>query len=159
MENKEYLMVVTVENRPAVLNRITSPFLKRHINLESLNIQETEVKGLSKIAMKVITSHYIVERVALQLDSMYDVSQVCIYEADGLLTKELALFKLPAAEVSELIEQYKDSFDLRIAMRAEEYTIVELSDSLEQVDRFVEILKSKNLLKEYSRSTNVSIPL
>ena len=53
---REYIVVAFVNNQISVLNRITSAYLKRHINIESLNVSESYIKlnNLTKREYEVI---------------------------------------------------------------------------------------------------------
>ena len=47
--------VVTVEDLPGVLNRISSPFRRRGFNIESLTVGHTERPGVSRMTFVVLT--------------------------------------------------------------------------------------------------------
>ena len=52
---KEYIVIAFTENQIGVLNRITALYLRRKINIESLKVSESSIKGIS---MFVISAFY-----------------------------------------------------------------------------------------------------
>ena len=47
MGKQWYTISVYSENHVGLLNRISGIFLKRHINIESLNVSKSEIEGVS----------------------------------------------------------------------------------------------------------------
>ena len=52
---KRHTFVVTVEDVPGVLNRISSLFRRRGFNIESLTVGHTERPGVSRMTFVVLT--------------------------------------------------------------------------------------------------------
>ena len=46
---KSFTISVYTENNIGLLNRISSIFQRRHINIESLNTSKSEIEGVSKV--------------------------------------------------------------------------------------------------------------
>ena len=53
MEEKKYTISVLTEDKPGLLNQITIIFNRRKINVESLNVSSSEVKGVSRYTIVV----------------------------------------------------------------------------------------------------------
>ena len=70
---REYIVVANVNNQISVLNRITSVYLKRHINIESLNVSESYIKGISTVVISAITSTDITQKIVNQLDNIIQI--------------------------------------------------------------------------------------
>ena len=51
MENKTFTISVYSENNVGLLNRISVIFLKRHINILSLNVSESEIENVSRFVI------------------------------------------------------------------------------------------------------------
>jgi acetolactate synthase I/III small subunit len=47
------ILILTVNNRPGVLNRITNLFSKRNYNIESITVGASEQEGVSRITVVV----------------------------------------------------------------------------------------------------------
>ena len=61
---KRHTFVVTVEDVPGVLNRISSLFRRRGFNIESLTVGHTERPGVSRMTFVVLTDEAGAERFA-----------------------------------------------------------------------------------------------
>ena len=52
-EKQLYTVSVYTENNIGLLNRISAIFQRRHINIESLNISVSEIKGVSRFTILI----------------------------------------------------------------------------------------------------------
>ena len=52
---KAHTFIVTVEDQPGVLNRVSSLFRRRGYNIESLTVGRTERPGVSRMTIVVMT--------------------------------------------------------------------------------------------------------
>ena len=59
-------LVVQVENKPGVLNRVASLFRRRGFNIESLTVGHTEKLGVSRMTIVVDTDEAGADRVVAQ---------------------------------------------------------------------------------------------
>ncbi len=85
----EYIVVVFVNNQISVLNRITSTYLKRGLNIESLNVTESFVKGISTVIITSVTTKESVGRIVNLLENMIDVLYASCYEQNELKQREM----------------------------------------------------------------------
>ena len=60
---KPHTFVVTVEDQPGVLNRVSSLFRRRNYNIESLTVGHTERPGVSRMTVVVRTDDAGAQRV------------------------------------------------------------------------------------------------
>lgn len=93
---QEYIVIAFTENQIGVLNRITGLYLRRKINIESLKVSESSIKGISMFVISAFTTHEIIERLVKQLRNIIDVIQVEFYSNEELITQEIALYKISA---------------------------------------------------------------
>lgn len=82
MENKEYIVVAFANNQISVLNRITAAYLKRNINIESLNVSQSFTKGVSMVVISARTPADTIERIVNQLANIVDIVNVNYYPVD-----------------------------------------------------------------------------
>lgn len=159
MEKKEYIVVAYVNNQVSVLNRITAAYLKRHINIESLNVSESTVKGVSKVVISAITTRNTIEMIVNQMDNSLDVLNVSYHEPEELINKELALYKVSAEILTE--RKYIDYLTERAGARIVEvnnengYVIVEKTGSRKELESLKTKIERIGMLTGYSRSGNV----
>ena len=156
-EKREYIVVAFVNNQVSVLNRITAAYLKRHINIESLNVSESFIKGISTVVISAITTKATTEMIVNQMANSVDVINVNYYLPDELIYKELALYKISVDILSD--KRYFDSIlnssNGRVIEINPEYVIIEKSGSRKELEHLKEKLEGRNLLTGYSRSGNV----
>ena len=91
---KEYIVIAFTENQIGVLNRITALYLRRKINIESLKVSESSIKGISMFVISAFTTQEVIDKLAKQLRNIVEVIQVEYYSNDELITQEIALYKL-----------------------------------------------------------------
>jgi acetolactate synthase-1/3 small subunit len=79
---------------PGMLNRVTIIFTRRKINIESLNVKESEVKGISKFKIVVNTSEAQIIKVTKQLEKQVDVLKAHYHSESDMLLQDLAVSQL-----------------------------------------------------------------
>lgn len=147
-------MIAFVNNQISVLNRITSSYLKRHINIESLNVSESFIKGISTVVISANTSVDTIDKIVNQLSNNIDIIYVDYYLQDDLIYKELGLYKIAADILDErsYFEYILNRSNGRIIEINNEYIIMEKSGTRMELEKLKEELEKKNVLTCYSRS-------
>ena len=69
MEDKTFTISVYSENNVGLLNRISGIFLKRHINILSLNVSESEIENVSRFIIVVNTTEKWVQNIIKESQS------------------------------------------------------------------------------------------
>ena len=94
MEKQWYTISVYSENQVGLLNRISGIFLKRHINIESLNVSKSEIEGISKFTIVVYTAEETTRRIVDQIEKQIDVVKAFYHTDDETIYQESAIFKI-----------------------------------------------------------------
>ncbi|MCJ8289755.1 MAG: acetolactate synthase small subunit [Crocinitomicaceae bacterium] len=89
MKEKRFKLSVFTENMPGMLSRITIIFTRRKINIESLNVSESEVKGISRFKIVVHTSEEQIIKITKQLEKQVDVLKANYYSESDMLLQGL----------------------------------------------------------------------
>ena len=82
MAPTKHILLALVEDKPGVLNRMASVFRRRGFNIQSVNVLETietedsERPGLTRVAIVVSGSASILGQVKKQLEKIVDVVKV-----------------------------------------------------------------------------------
>jgi acetolactate synthase-1/3 small subunit len=154
---REYIVVAFVNNQISVLNRITSAYLKRHINIESLNVSESYIKGVSTVVISAITTKETTEMIVNQLGNAIDILNVQFYLQEELVYKEMALYKVSARIVDNRrrFDYILNSSNGRVIEINSEFLILEKSGSRTELEKLRDKLDSMNMLSGFSRSGNV----
>jgi acetolactate synthase-1/3 small subunit len=72
-KGKEYTISIFSENQAGVLNRITSVFVRRKINIESLKVSETSKPGISKFTIAASIPEGAVDLLVHQIEKIVEV--------------------------------------------------------------------------------------
>src|ERR1700733_1483171 len=89
-------LVVQVENKPGVLNRVASLFRRRGFNIESLTVGRTERAGVSRMTLVVRTDEDAARRLEANLYKLVNVLAVEDVTHAPTVVRELALIKVRA---------------------------------------------------------------
>ncbi|MFC2041627.1 acetolactate synthase small subunit, partial [Chloroflexota bacterium] len=100
MAATEHTIVALVEDKPGVLNRMSSLFRRRGFNIESIAVGHSEVPHLSRMTIVVDGTTTSVEQVRKQLDKVIDVVRVSDITGDNIIARELALIKVKATSAT-----------------------------------------------------------
>ena len=68
MEQKLFTLQVYTENIAGILNQITAVFTRRQINIESLNVSPSSIKGVHKYTITAYSDEEMMKKVLHVLD-------------------------------------------------------------------------------------------
>ena len=107
-----HTLVALMEDKPGVLNRVSSLFRRRNYNIESLTVGHSETPGISRMTIVVSGDDRVVQQVLTQLAKLVNVTQVINVSGEPAVIRELALIKVKAAhgtrsEIMELANVFR----------------------------------------------------
>ena len=158
-EKTLYTIIVHSENFAGLLNQVTAVFTRRQINIESLNVSASSIKGVHKYTITAWTDKDTIEKVAKQIEKKIDVIQAHFFTEDEIYSHEIALYKVatPAfqenPEASKVIRQY----NARIVEVNPTFSVVEKNVKSEDITALYEELKELNCVLQFVRSGRVAI--
>ncbi|RKN81298.1 acetolactate synthase small subunit [Ulvibacterium marinum] len=94
MKKQRFTISVYSENNVGLLNRISGIFLKRHINVESLNVSKSEIENVSKFTIVVNTTEDWTRKIVAQIEKQIEVIKAFYHTDDETIFQESALFKI-----------------------------------------------------------------
>lgn len=94
MENQFYTITIYTENNVGLLNRVSGIFLKRHINIESINASSSEIKDVHKYVIVVNTTEDWVRKIVGQIEKQIEVIKAFYHTDEEIIYQESALFKI-----------------------------------------------------------------
>ena len=94
MKKQWFTISVYSENNVGLLNRISGIFLKRHINIESLNVSKSEISAVSKFTIVVNTTEDWTRKIVAQIEKQIEVIKAFYHKDDEIIYQESALFKI-----------------------------------------------------------------
>lgn len=92
--NPLYTLQVYTENIAGILNQITAVFTRRQINIESLNVSPSSIKGVHKYTITAYSDEVTIQKVVKQIEKKIDVVKAHYYLNSDLFLVEVALFKV-----------------------------------------------------------------
>ena len=137
-----------VQDKPGVLNRISSMFRRRGFNIASLAVGRSELPGISRMTFVVEGDDSVVEQITKHLDKLIDVLKVSDISEENIISRELALIRVKANVQSRSeIMQIVDIFRANIVDVATESLIVEASGDEDKIDSLHDLLKSFGVME------------
>ena len=110
-QSKMFTISVYSENNVGLLNRISGIFLKRHINILSLNVSESEIENVSRFIIVVDTTETWVRNIVGQIEKQIEVIKAYYHRDEETIFMETALFKIHSSlfKNEEIKQIIKDS--------------------------------------------------
>ena len=138
----KHTITALVQDKPGVLNRVSSMFRRRGFNIASLAVGHSEEPELSRMTFVVEGDDRVVEQVTKHLNKLIDVIKVSDISDQNIVSRELALIRVHAnPQTRSEIMQVVDIFRANIVDVATDSIIVEVSGDEEKVDSLHELLK------------------
>ncbi len=158
MEKKPYTIVVFTENQIGLLNHVTIVFTRRKINIESLTVSESQIKGIHSFTIVIHSTEEAVEKIVGQLERLVEVMKAFYYEETELISQEIALYKLPSSAIEKGVDlgRFLRNNDARILDIQKDFIVIEKTGLYEETQDLLEKLRPFGIL-EFVRSGRVCI--
>ena len=135
--------VIYVEDRPGVLNRAASLFRRRGYNIESLNVGQTHVAGVSRMTVVIEADDDTAKRIEANLYKLVNVLEVQEITHRPKIERELALIKVRAgADKRSEILQIAEVFEGRVVDMSPETLVLECTGSHDRIAGLVSVLET-----------------
>ncbi|MCU1243965.1 MAG: ilvN [Candidatus Acidoferrum typicum] len=150
-------LVAYVENKPGVLNRVSSLARRLAINIDSLTVGPTENEEIARMTIVAHTDEKGAHRLEASLEKLVDVRLAENISERSLLERDLALIKVTADQQSRphLMELIK-VFRARVIDVAPESLILEVSGTVDKIDGLLEVLRPFGVL-EMARTGRIAM--
>ncbi|WP_339738252.1 acetolactate synthase small subunit [uncultured Sunxiuqinia sp.] len=155
---QEFIITIYSENHIGLLNRITINFTKRKMNIESLTVSESAIRGISKFTIVVNEEEDRVKKVVGQLEKVVEVLKAFYHTNDEMVFQEIALYKVQTDTLydSDQVERLVRKAGARILEITREYTVIEKTGHKEETQELFEALNQFGVL-QFIRSGRVAI--
>jgi acetolactate synthase I/III small subunit len=145
---KPHTFVVTVEDLPGVLNRVSSLARRRAYNIESLTVGHTERPGVSRMTIVVMTDDAGAERFEANLYKLVNVISVADITSAAAVYRDMAMIKVAATqERRPEIVHLVDVFRARIVDLAPESLTIEITGGEDKIDGLLEVLRPYGVIE------------
>jgi acetolactate synthase-1/3 small subunit len=155
---RNFTISVLTENKSGLLNGVTIIFTRRKLNIESINVSESEVEGVSRYTIVVRTTRQKAENVVKQIRKLIEVLGAFLYEEDETYYQEMALYKVPTEIFlnGNKIEQIVRDNYARILVIERDFIIIEKTGHKKETKKLFDMLKPFGIL-EFVSSARISI--
>lgn len=159
MEKTLYTITVFSENSVGLLGQITIIFTRRGINIETLSVSPSAIKGVHKFTITIFATLDVVTKVVQQIDKRVDILKAYFNTDDELVHQEIALYKvatdklLEKGSVEELIRRYH----LRILEMNENYVVFQKAGHYDETQELFNELSETVGVLQFIRSGRVAI--
>lgn len=154
-----YTIIVHSENIAGILNQITAVFTRRQINIESLNVSASSIKGVHKYTITCWTSPDVIDKVVTQIEKKIDVIQAHYFTDKEIFQREVAMYKVSTPEfqanpeASKVIRRYS----AHIVEVNPTFSIVEMVGMSDDITSLYQELKQLNCVLQFVRSGRIAV--
>ncbi|MBP7341441.1 MAG: acetolactate synthase small subunit [Smithellaceae bacterium] len=135
MEKKDHIISILVYNKPDVLARIAGTLGGKGYNIDSLCVNTTTQKDISKIVMTTSGSQATVTRIENQLQRLVDVISVDDLTNVESLHREMVLVRLNrTAQNTEAVKDAIDANKWKVILSGDTFVIIEITGDKTQID-------------------------
>ena len=154
-----YTIIVHSENIAGILNQITAVFTRRQINIESLNVSASSIKGVHKYTITCWTTPDVIDKVVTQIEKKIDVIQAHCFTDKEIFQREVAMYKVATPEfqanpeASKVIRRYS----AHIVEVNPTFSIVEMVGMSDDITSLYQELKQLNCVLQFVRSGRIAV--
>lgn len=152
-----FTVSVFTENSIGMLNRITIILNRRHLNIDSITVSESEVKDVFRYTIVLRTTKEQVNKVIGQIEKLLDVLKAFVHKESEIVHQEIALYKIKSATlVSGDVEKVIRENHARILTVDPLYIVIEKTGHVTETQLLFERLKPFGIL-EFASSGRVAV--
>ena len=154
-----YTIIVHSENIAGILNQITAVFTRRQINIESLNVSASSIKGVHKYTITCWTTPDVIDKVVTQIEKKIDVIQAHYFTDKEIFQREVAMYKVATPEfqanpeASKVIRRYS----AHIVEVNPTFSIVVMVGMSDDITSLYQELKQLNCVLQFVRSGRIAV--
>jgi len=160
MENKTlYTVTIFSENNVGLLGQVTSVFVRRQLNIETLSVSPSALEGIHKFTITVFCDREMIEKVVLQIDKRVDVLKAYFNTNEELIYQEIALYKLstPLFLKMESVETLIRKYNARILDINDVCVVIEKTGHYEETQSLFDELSKTIGVLQFIRSGRIAI--
>lgn len=136
------IFAVYVDNKPGVLNRVSSLIRRRAFNIESLTVGHSETPGLSRMTIVVNTDERGARLVEANLYKLIPVRRVDNITNVPTIARDMALIKVAAGgDARTQVMQLSEVYRCRVVDVSPESLIIETTGTEDKIDSLVDVLR------------------
>ena len=158
MDNEQQIFTISAltENKSGLLTAVTIIFTRRKINIESINVSETEVEGVSRYTIVIRTGLDTAVQVVKQINKLIEVLGAFLYTEEEVYYQEIALFKMSTEAFlnNNTIERLVRNNGARILVIEENHIVIEKTGHRSEIRELFKKLKPHGVLESVPAGTS-----
>ncbi|MDR2951178.1 MAG: acetolactate synthase small subunit [Prevotella sp.] len=154
-----YTITIFSENTVGLLSQVTSVFVRRQLNIETLSVSASALEGIHKFTITVFCDEEVIKKVVLQIDKRVDVLKAYYNTNEELIHQEIALYKLSTSDFLKIesVEELIRKHNARILDINENSVVLQKTGHYQETqDLFEELSKTIGVL-QFIRSGRIAI--
>lgn len=158
MEKQWFTISVYSENHVGLLNRISGIFLKRHINIESLNVSKSEIENVSKFTIVIFSTEDWAVKIVNQIEKQVEVIKAYYHTDEETIYQESALFKIASNllfDERQIQNIIKDSHS-QIVTVSREFFVLAKTGRRHEIDEMHEALEPYGIM-QFVRTGRIAV--
>lgn len=154
----KYTISIYTENNLGLLNRISTIFLKRHINIESITASKTEIDNVTRIILVVNISEEQVKKVVKVIEKQIDVIKAFYHTDDQLIFVQTALYKIKSDLLFDerQIQKVIKNSGAQIVTVNRDFFVLEKSGREEEIEELYDQLLPYGIM-QFVRSGRIAV--
>lgn len=154
---KKQCMVLLVENNSGVLARVSSLFMQRGFNIDSLTVSSTEIPHISRITVMTTGDSQTFSQIMKQTSKLVEAKMIFSVEPEFSLIREILMVKFSSAtDELDTLKGIIEKFGANIIDMSHGCFVAELTESPQRVDEFLEAVKGFEMI-EMCRSGAIAL--
>jgi len=154
MLKKTFTITIYSENSSGLLLKITTMFLRRRINIESLNVAASEVEGIHRFTIVFNETLEVTKKLSMQIDKQVGVFKTFFQADEEIVALEHTLYKV--SSTMEVMEKVLEGTVVRCISAHHNYTVLAATCSAETNNVITAALMPFGIL-ELTKSGRVAI--
>ena len=153
-----FTIVIFTENKIGLLNRVTSLFTQRHINIESLTTSESEYDRIHRFTVVIEETRDQTVKVVKQIEKQVEVLKAFCFLDEETIYSEIALYKIHLNDSINKDELLKiiENHSANIKEQFGEFLIIEKTGNKQETHALFEALSPFGI-QGFVRSGRVSL--
>lgn len=160
MQNTLYTITIFSENTVGVLNQISTIFMRRQLNIETLSVSPSAISGIHKFTITTYANgEETMRKLVQQIDKRVDILKSYYNTDDELVHQEIALYKIetPKLLATSSVEEMVRKHNARILDVSEHSTVIQKTGHYNETQALFEELSEKIGVLQFIRSGRVAI--
>ena len=162
MDGNKTLYTITIfsENTVGVLNQITTIFTRRQLNIETLSVSPSAIRGIHKFTITTYSDdEEVMKKLVRLIDKRVDILKAYFNTDEDLVHQELALYKLATDKVMEhgSIEYLVRKYNIRILEVSKDCVVFLKAGHYEETQGLFEELAENIGVLQFVRSGRIAI--